>query len=85
MDAQALAGALQQMSATLGALASLTTLLTYLVVFLALVTVLGLIGLVVELRQIRTALLVLGQILERVEASAERIAEMTRDVLRRVP
>jgi hypothetical protein len=77
--------ALEQLTAALTALASVTTLGAYLLAFLALVTVVGLIVLVLELRQMRTALVLLGQILERVEASNEHIAAMSRDVLNRLP
>jgi hypothetical protein len=77
MDTQALTQALQALDATQQTLSVLASIQTALLVGLVLVALVGVIWLGIELRTIR-------HMLVYVQTSAERIAEMTRDVLRRV-
>ena len=78
METQMLTQVLQSLEVTQQALLWVASLQTALLVGLVLVALIGFLWLGLELRAIR-------HMLVAVQSSAERIAEMTRDVLRRVP
>ena len=77
METQALTQALQALTATQQTLTWLASLQTVLLAGLVLIGVISTVVLVLELRALR-------QMILAVQTSAERIAEMTRDILRRV-
>jgi|RhiMetdeSRZDD1v2_1073273.scaffolds.fasta_scaffold1589203_2 hypothetical protein len=77
MDPQPLIDALQDLASAQYTLMQLTKWLSALVVVLAVGTLGGFIWLGVELRAIR-------HMLGHIQTSAEHIADMTRDILRRV-
>ena len=77
MEIQDLTLALEQLISAQATLLQLTTWLSALVLVLAALTFVGFLALVLELRSVR-------QMLVHIQSSAEHIAEMTRDVLRRV-
>jgi len=77
VETQALTQALQALTATQQTLTWLASLQTVLLAGLVLIGVISTVVLVLELRALR-------QMILAVQTSAERIAEMTRDILRRV-
>jgi hypothetical protein len=77
MELQDLTRALEQLISAQTTLLQLTTWLSALVLVLAALTFVGFLALFLELRSVR-------QMLVHIQSSAEHIAEMTRDVLRRV-
>ena len=77
MDTQALIDALEQLTTAQTAAVHLTTWLSALVLVLVVVTLAGCVWVSLEMRAIR-------HMLVHMQTSAEHIAEMTRDVLRRV-
>ena len=82
MDPQ-LTTILQTITETNRALAWHASLQTYLLIGLAAFTVVGLWAIGRDLHALGSTAREIGQILERIEASTARIAEMTREVLRR--
>ena len=77
MEIQDLTLALEQLISAQTTLLQLSTWLSVLVIVLAAVTCVGFLALFLELRSVR-------QMLAHIQTSAEHIAEMTRDILRRV-